>query len=66
MRLHELLRSLNVAADTAIRLQKEEGLKGSKVLEPDVYFYVDDNTEYEVVDVIEEGRDVLVSLRRAI
>jgi hypothetical protein len=66
MRLHDFLRYLNDRSADCVRNQKNEGLKGAAVKEPDVTFFDTNGIELEVVSVEEEANDVVVEFRRAV
>jgi hypothetical protein len=64
MKLYLFLRWLNDRSDDCIRNQKEKGLKGANVIEPNVTFFDSEGRELELVAVDEEGDDVTVEFRR--
>jgi hypothetical protein len=65
MMLWELLRKLNDEADSFVREQRDSGLKGAAVKEPDVFFFLDDGlTEAELVAVEQDKAGVHIFVKR--
>jgi hypothetical protein len=65
MRLHDFIRSVHDSADSCYKTQKDRGLRGAAVKNPDVSFFFEDR-EIEMVEVKEEEDDVVIEFRRTV